>query len=90
MTCRIVEYCKTEIVLDAVILTNNADYVNWTNNYSNNSTKIRTITEKMFFDRTASEILPINNNGTVTMASGYNPPINTSAERMLQLLIQVM
>ena len=71
---------------DAVILTNNADYVNWTNNYSNNSTKIRTITEKMFFDRTASEILPINNNGTVTMASGYNQPqSNTSAERMTQL-----
>jgi len=71
---------------DALILTQNDDYVNWTNNYSNNSTKIRTITEKMFFDRTASEILPINNNGTVTMASGYGQPqSNTSAERMAQL-----
>ena len=71
---------------DAVILTNNEDYVNWTNNYSNNSTKIRTITEKMFFDRTASEIMPINNVGLANLASGYGQPqSNTSAERMSQL-----
>ena len=71
---------------DAVILTNNDEYVNWTNNYSNNNTKIRTITEKLFFDRTDTEISPINNVGVSNMASGYGQPqSNTSAERMAQL-----
>ena len=71
---------------DALILTNNEDYVNWTNNYSNNSTKIRTITEKIFFDRIDTEISPINNVGVSNMATGYGQPqSNTSAERMEQL-----
>ena len=77
---------------DAVILTQNDDYVNWTNNYSNNASKIRTIKEKMYFDRTASEIAPVydhtDSSGIVTvqMANDYKQPqSNTSAIRMQQL-----
>ena len=77
---------------DVSILTNNTEYVNWTNNYSNNATKIRTITEKIFIDRIDDEISPIydhtDSNGilTVQLASKYNQPqSNTSAIRMEQL-----
>jgi hypothetical protein len=77
---------------DVTILTQNDDYVNWTNNYSNNATKIRTIKEKIYFDRTSSEIKPIfdhtNSDGvaTVQMANDYKQPqSNTSAIRMQQL-----
>ena len=71
---------------DVTILTQNADYVNWTNNYSNNATKIRTIKEKIFFDRNASEITAINNVGVSKLATGYGQPqSNTSAIRMQQL-----
>ena len=77
---------------DVSILTNNTEYVNWTNNYSNNATKIRTITEKIFIDRINDEISPIydhtDSNGilTVQLASKYNQPqSNTSAIRMEQL-----
>ena len=77
---------------DVSILTNNTEYVNWSNNYSNNSTKIRTITEKIFIDRIDDEISPIydhtDKNGimTVQLASKYKQPqSNTSAIRMEQL-----
>ena len=77
---------------DVTIITQNDDYVNWTNNFSNNATKIRTIKETIHFDRTASEIKPIFNHtnsggvATVQMATDYKQPqSNTSAIRMQQL-----
>ena len=71
---------------DALILTEDKEYVNWTNNFSNNSTKIRTLTEKIYFDRNAPEIIPINNVGVSNLATGYSQPqSNTVAERMSQL-----
>ena len=73
---------------DANIISTSSEHSNWANTYITVPSKVRTFNQKIYIDRTQSNILPLGDATVIgTLANALSQPTSTTAEARITQLI---